>query len=139
MELTIELLEEKFKEYNKKYFSNKLPWIEIGLHNSFACYGEFKCDSHKPGRPLKNAIITISCYYDYTDEQLRDILVHEMVHYKLERSKNPPKRMHGKEFKEMIAEMNEKYGLNMTAKGKVQGLKISENAPKKSWARFFFT
>jgi hypothetical protein len=77
-------------------------------------------------------------YYDWTEEYLRDVLVHEMLHYKLERSKNVEKKMHGPRFLKAAAEMNEKYGLNIQVHPNLRGLKVSAAAPKRSLARFFW-
>ena len=112
MEITVEILEEKFEEYNKLYFGGRLLWpYEFYL---------------------------ISMYYDWTEEYLRDVLVHEMLHYKLERSKNVEKKMHGPRFRKAAAEMNEKYGLNIQVHPTLLELKVSATAPKRSLARFFW-
>lgn len=77
-------------------------------------------------------------YYDWTEEYLRDVLVHEMLHYKLERSKNVEKNMHGPRFRKAAAEMNEKYGLNIEVHPRLRGLMVSAAAPKRSLARLFW-
>ena len=139
MEITVEILEEKFEEYNKLYFSGRLLWpYEFYLIRSFRCFGRFSCNHHSPGSRLRNVRIGISMYYDWTEEYLRDILVHEMLHYKLERSKNVEKKMHGPRFLKAAAEMNEKYGLNIQVHPNLRGLKVSAAAPKRSLARFFW-
>ena len=139
MEITVEILEEKFEEYNKAYFGGRLLWPdELYLFGSFKCYGRFSCAKHSPGARLRNVRIGISMYYDWTEEHLRNVLVHEMLHYKLERSKNPPKKIHGPQFLKAAAELNEKYGLNIDVHPRLNGLKVSECAPKHSLARFFF-
>ena len=139
MEITVEILEEKFEEYNELYFGGRLWWPdEFRLHKSFKCFGWFKCNRHSPGSRLRNVIISISMYYDWTEEHLRNVLVHEMLHYKLERGKNPPKKIHGPRFLKAAAELNEKYGLNIDVHPRLDGLKVSAAAPKHSLARFFF-
>ena len=139
MEITTDIIEEKFEEYNKLYFGSRLLWPdEFYLLESFRVYGQFSCSHHSPGSRLRNVKIGISMYYDWTEEQLRDVLVHEMLHYKLERSKNAEKKMHGPRFLKAAAEMNEKYGLNIQVHPTLRGLKVSPNAPKRSLARFFW-
>ncbi len=139
MEITVDILEEKFEEYDKLYFRGRLLWPhEFYLLKSFRVYGRFSCRKHRPGSRLRNVRIGISMYYDWTEEQLRDVLVHEMLHYKLERSKNTEKKEHGPLFLKAAAELNEKYGLNITGKGIIPGLKVSSAAPKRSLARFFW-
>lgn len=139
MEITTDLIEERFEIYNKLYFGGRLLWPdEFYLFKSFRVYGRFSCSSHSPGSRLRNVRIGISMYYDWTEEQLRDVLIHEMLHYKLERSKNVEKKMHGPRFLKAAAEMNEKYGLNIQVHPKLRELKVSSAAPKRSLARFFW-
>ena len=139
MIITVDILEEKFEEYNKLYFGGRLLWPDdFYLFKSFRVYGRFSCSSHSPGSRLRNVKIGISMYYDWTEEQLRDVLVHEMLHYKLERSKNVEKKMHGPRFLKAAAEMNEKYGLNIEVHPTFKGLKVSDAAPKRSLARLFW-
>jgi len=139
MEINTELLEDKFLEYNDLYFKGKLPTPRFGLLRSFRLFGQFSCNSHAPGSRLHNVCISMSIYYDWTEEQLRDILVHEMIHYKLERSKKLEKKIHGQRFMEMAAEMNEKHGLNITVHPSNVGMKVSKQAPRFSLARLFWT
>ena len=139
MEITVDILEEKFEEYNKLYFRGRLLWPhEFYLLKSFRVYGRFSCRKHRPGSRLRNVRIGISMYYDWTEEYLRDVLVHEMLHYKLERSKNVEKKIHGPRFLKAAADMNEKYGLNIQVHPNLRGLKVSAAAPKRSLARFFW-
>lgn len=139
MEITVEILEEKFDEYNELYFGGRLWWPdEFRLHKSFRCFGWFSCNKHSPGSRLRNVKISISMYYDWTEEHLRNVLVHEMLHYKIESSRNIDKDPHGPRFLKEAAEMNEKYGLNIEVHPRLYGLKVSASAPKHSLARFFF-
>ena len=138
MELTVEILEEKFDEYNKLYFGGRLWWPdEFRLHKSFRCFGWFRCNQHSPGSRLRNVIISISRYYDWTEEHLRNVLVHEMLHYKIESSRRIDKNPHVPRFLKLAAEMNKKYGLNIEVHPKLYGLKVSASAPKYSLARLF--
>ena len=140
MEMTIELLEEKYDEYNEMYFDGKLPRPNhFGLLKSFKKYGEFRCNSHAPGSKLFNVTISISCYYIWDEKHLRDVLCHEMLHYKCERSKNVEEDMHGQMFVKAAEEMNKKYGLNISARyDTALPLKASKNAPKFSLARLLY-
>ena len=75
MEITVDIIEEKFEEYNKLYFGGRLLWpYEFYLIRSFRCFGRFSCNHHSPGSRLRNVRIGISMYYDWTEEYLRDVL-----------------------------------------------------------------
>ena len=139
MEVTIELLEQKFSEYNELYFDGKLQTPNFELHKSFKVYGTFKCGLHAPGTQFRNPVISISKYYDYTEEQLRDILCHEMLHEKLERSRKEDEDVHGERFLKEAERLNETYGMHITPNPYFVGVKKSKNAPRFSLARLFWS
>jgi hypothetical protein len=139
MELTVELLEEKFDEYNGKYFGGSLKVPKFKLHKSFRVYGKFKCNKHAPGTPPRNMSISISTYYDYTEEQLRDILCHEMIHEKYERSRKPDEDIHGERFLKEAQRLNDTYGMNITPFPYINGIKKSKSAPRVSLTRFLWS
>jgi predicted SprT family Zn-dependent metalloprotease len=62
-----------------------------------------------------NQTIEISDNYDYTESQLRDILVHEMIHYYLAYKGIDPQCNHGREFNKMADNFNRTYGMNITS------------------------
>jgi predicted SprT family Zn-dependent metalloprotease len=64
---------------------------------------------------MYNCVLEISKRYNYTESQLRDIMVHEMIHYYLAYTGKDIKMKHGKEFEKMANHLNKKYGLNITA------------------------
>ena len=53
-------------------------------------------------------------YYDFTQKQFEDILVHEMIHYYLAYFGEDTNCTHGKKFKKMAEDLNRKYGLHVT-------------------------
>ena len=139
MIITEDILEEKFKEYNDLYFGGKLEVPKFELHKSFRVYGKFKCNKHAPGTPPRNMTISVSIYYDYTEEQLRDVLCHEMVHEKNERSRKSDEDIHGERFLKEAQRLNDTYGMNITPFPYINGIKKSKNAPRFSLARFLWS
>lgn len=71
--LTKGMLKERFKEYNKLYFGNKLKMPKFYFLSSKLPYG--MCIRDK-----KQCDIWISKRIDWTDEFLKNILIHEMIH-----------------------------------------------------------
>ena len=64
MEITVDIVREKFKEYNKKFFNNELIMPEIRLLKSYLTCGYFSCKKIIGKRKLKGQRLEISCYYD---------------------------------------------------------------------------
>ena len=115
MKINKALIKEKFNEYNKLYFNSELPKCEIKIKSAYRYYGLFECKYHEKYKKATFKTITISDLYDYTDENIRDVLVHEMIHYYLVEKKKlfHDSIKHGPEFQKMVKEYNEKYNLNI--------------------------
>ena len=106
---------EAFDRYNRTYFEGKLPIPMFNLLHSFRTCGYFQYT--KGGwfdKTLYDPTISITDYYDFTEEQFRDIMCHEMIHYYLAYFGIDRRCRHGKKFKEMAERLNKTYGLHIT-------------------------
>ncbi len=104
-----------FDECNLKYFNHSLPRPKYGLMQKKHVLGRFECNMDKGKKhPIKWQKISFSECYDYTEEEFRNLMVHEMIHYYLAWNGIDTKCSHGKDFIKMAEEMNTKYGLNIT-------------------------
>ena len=133
MEITTEILQEKFEEYNNLYFNGELPLPRFGLLKSYMTCGYFSCKKIIGKRKLRGQRIDISCYYDWEEEGLRDILVHEMIHYYLAYKHIDNELTHGDAFINMANNFNEIYGMNIGKKANAGNFKKLKNAPRFSW------
>ena len=97
MEITRNTIYFSFHLYNFDYFGNKLPAPNFKVKHSYRTLGYFSCEYDEDGY-MFNQTIEVSDNYDYTESQLRDIIVHEMIHY----------------YNKMADEFNKKYGMNIT-------------------------
>lgn len=95
-----------FKKYNMLYFENKLRTPKFSTFIGKTALGEFFYNDN-----TKLYVISIARNVDWTEEGLRNVMVHEMIHYYLKIKYN--KTGHGSAFKKIMNEMNEKYGLNI--------------------------
>lgn len=101
-----------FTKYNNEYFGGILPYPEFKIRKSYTTLGYFSCN-YNEDYSMYNCILEISNRYDYTEEQLRDVIVHEMIHYYLAYTKKDVKMKHGDEFIAMAYTLNKKYSLNI--------------------------
>lgn len=67
---------------------------------------------------------------------IRNVLVHEMIHYYIAYNKIEDNEDHGVEFMKLAESLNQKYGLSITKKIDASSFKRNEKASKISW---FFT
>lgn len=129
MELTKEFLKRKFNEFNKEFFNNSLPLITLVINrtrNQFGAYW-FTRTSNKHEIPDK---ITISKYYDRTEKEICETLIHEMIHYYLSinniaRNCDP----HGYYFIRLAKEISKKSDYEISVHSSSVG-KISLNAKR---------
>jgi len=101
-----------FRQYNDDYFDGMLPMPEIEIIHSFKYFGYFYSDIYN--NTTVNPVIQISDSWDYEEYQLRNIMVHEMIHYYLAYVGRDTVGSHGNEFCRMSTELNRRYGLNIT-------------------------
>lgn len=113
----------RFTEYNNEYFGGILPYPEFKIRKSYSTLGYFSCN-YNSDYSMYNCILEVSCRYDYTEEQLRNIIVHEMIHYYLAYTGKDIKMKHGDEFIAMAYTLNKNFHLNITPTVDVSSYKI---------------
>ena len=101
-----------FREFNEQFFDNCLPMPDFEIMHSFKFFGYFSTDICN--NTTVNPVIKISDNYEYTELQLRDVFVHEMIHYYLAYTGRDIVCSHGYEFISMADRFNRIYGTNIT-------------------------
>lgn len=120
-----------FHRCNMDYFGGKLIFPRFRLLHSFRTCGYFQyINSGWFDKTTNDPVIMITDYYDFTPKQFDDIMVHEMIHYYLAWYGIDRRCKHGKEFKKMAAELNQKYHLNITVTANVSKYKRREGTSK---------
>lgn len=133
---TEEIVRKKFTEYNIHYFNGELTQPnKVEISNSVKMLGYFSCDRVIGKRKPKNTKIEISGCYDFTDEQFRDILVHEMIHFYLVYKHIDNTSSHGTAFQEIANRLNKDYGMNITIRINTY---YHKKSPKTSPIKWFF-
>jgi hypothetical protein len=115
----------KFVYYNSLYFNDLLPLPSLKTMHSYRTLGCFRCHINDDGS-IVNPIIEMSDNYDYTEEQFRGVLIHEMIHYYLCYIKEDQECLHGKAFKKMSNTFKEKWNINITS-----SVNLSDYKPRK--------
>ena len=133
MEITEQIVENKFREFNKQYFNDELPLPKFGLLKSYTTCGYFSCKKIIGKRKLRGQKLEISVYYDWEEDALKNVIIHEMIHYYLAHKHIDNELTHGDAFKSMAEEFNQKYGLNISKKINCNGFKKTKNAPRIKW------
>ena len=123
-----------FDTCNMEYFEGKLLFPKFELLHSYRTCGYFK---YSTGgwfdKTICDPVIMITDYYDFTQEQFDDIMVHEMIHYYLAYYDLDRNCRHGKEFNEMANRFNRTYGLNITKNLDISQYVKRKDAPKLSY------
>jgi len=83
MIVTIDWMEEWFKRFDQEYFGGKLPLPELSLTRAKTRLGQlaFKRASRWGRTKLYDFKLSMSTYYDMTEQQAKSVLLHEMIHY----------------------------------------------------------
>lgn len=79
MEITKELLKQKFEEYNKLYFNNELKMCRFTYTYMRDMFGRHMTYTTPKGEKMGH--IWISKSIDLDEGMLRELLVHEMIHH----------------------------------------------------------
>ena len=101
-----------FHYFNEEYFGGILPIPQLKVRHGWRTLGYFSYQTDTPFGMSET--IEISDFYDYTEYEFRDTLIHEMIHYYLYYTGEDLKCRHGKAFKAMAKRFNKEYGMNIT-------------------------
>ena len=116
-----------FRQFNKDYFGNILPMPYIKIRHSVNTLGYFSYMQNEMSGTTET--LEISDFYAYTSNQLRDIVVHEMIHYYLYYIGEDVRLKHGKSFMRMAKQLNQSYGLHVTPTIDLTRMKPRPDAP----------
>ncbi len=125
-------LEEEFRHFNTGYFDGGLPLPLMGISRSRTRLGYFMCKrAGRWGRTkLYDFTIKLTTYYDMTERQAQNVLLHEMIHYSIAYTGLKDTAPHGVVFRGLAARLN-KEGWNIQAMTTTKGWKLSAVAEKR--------
>lgn len=119
MRATLQFVSEKFAEFNRQMFGGKLPDIPITMSRAYRTPGKFalrkyRMDFETGYYALYDVWISISGVLDFPERVWEDIIIHEMIHYYIFRSKQKDTSPHGKLFRRIMNGINSRYGRHIT-------------------------
>lgn len=121
MQIDIIWLRGNFAAFNKQYFDGVLPTPRFHIGRSRTRLGSL---SYKRGLLWggRGAAFTLSMsnYYDQTEYQFRNVLLHEMIHLSIAASGLKDSSSHGVIFRGMMARLNS-YGWNISVTTPMRG------------------
>ena len=113
MKATIPYVEKKFEEFNQLIFDGKLPKLPIELSDAKSFLG--LC-VYKKRRTLLGKVVCydfklrINTRIDLDEAEVEDIIIHEMIHYYIGYNGIVDSSAHGRVFRQLMMEINERYG-----------------------------
>jgi hypothetical protein len=106
-------LKEKFNEYNKLYFNNKLGKCKLYFFSkNIHFFGKYVDTINKKGEIISKIYIGQNTIW--TEENLKEILVHEMIHMYIrtvENKKFDGLLGHGNSFRKYCKKLKKEFGL----------------------------
>lgn len=118
---TIPYVEKKFEEFNQQIFAGKLPKLPIELSDAKTFLGlcVFK---HRKGENGKTDYydfkLRINTRLDLPENEVEDVIIHEMIHYFIGYNQLEDATAHGPIFTHMMNEINTKYGRSISVSHK---------------------
>ena len=112
MIITTDILTQYFQRFNHDYFEDGLPLPRLVPSRSRTRLGSFSCKRQLTwrGRKLTDFTIRISTYYNMSERQVQNVLLHEMIHYSIAYTGLKDTSAHGVVFRGMMDNLNRKYG-----------------------------
>lgn len=129
---TYSIIRTRFYKYNQLYFDNELPMPKLCVKSTYNFFGLFIYRNNNDGT-VRWSKLCVSRYFDFSEKELRDVMVHEMIHYWLLFKKVDMELSHGEAFRKMMSTFNMKYGMNIKIKENITLYKRVKNAPLLPW------
>ena len=124
MQISTIWMRESFDRFNKDYFGGELPLPKFSLSNARTRLGSmtYKWKSVRTGpgpsdvkRVPYNHCIHLSVYYEQSERDYQNTLLHEMIHYYISVKQLDDSSSHGPLFRQWMQRLNEK-GWNITVR-----------------------
>ena len=122
MTATVPFIQKTFDTFNALCFEGVLPSIPITLTKARSFLGKIE---YKGRRGLfktsnRDFRMKISTSFDLAQDELEDVVLHEMIHYYIGWRNIRDNSVHGKVFRKMMNQFNDRYGRHITIRHKAR-------------------
>ena len=125
-------MEQWFTTFNEQYFDCVLPLPRLALSRSKTRLGSMSCKRVTRllrGTKFSDFTIRLSNYYDLSERDFQNVLLHEMIHYHIAYTGVKDTSPHGVVFRRKAEAFNRKYGWNIKVTGSTRGIKPAKPQP----------
>ena len=122
MKATVEYVKQKFQEYNDLCFGGILKPLPIRLSSARTFLGQvsYRREKNPDGTwHYFGFIFRINTLIDLSENEVEDVIIHEMIHYYILSNQIQDTSIHGVVFTRMMKEINAKYNRHITVSHKV--------------------
>ncbi len=117
---SVPFVQKTFDYFNAQCFNGVLPAVPIVLTKAGTFLGKME---YKSSRDIFGIIsshydfrLKISTGFDLTQEELEDVIIHEMIHYYIAYRNLRDSSVHGETFRRIMETINQKYGRHITVR-----------------------
>src|SRR3712207_845171 len=130
MIVTTSWMETWFAKFNAEYFGKGLPMPMLKLSKARTQLGQMSCKRvTRWGRTkLYDFTIKMTTYYDMTERQAQNVLLHEMIHYSIAYTGLRDTAPHGIIFRGMADKLNRDHGWEIRVMTTTRGWKKAVSA-----------
>lgn len=114
MKANIQFLSDRFARFNKILFKEPLPTPQMHISSAKSFMGQFRAEKHGFAGSSVTYHLTLSNRYDLPEEELEDIVIHEMIHFFISHSKVRDTSSHGQAFRQIMNEINRRFNRHIT-------------------------
>jgi len=118
---TVPYIEKKFEEFNQQIFAGKLPKLPVELSDAKTFLGlcVFKRRKGENGKTeYYDFKLRINTRLDLPENEIEDVIIHEMIHYFIGFNQLEDATAHGPIFIHVMNEINSKYHRHITVSHK---------------------
>ncbi len=133
---TVSFAKESFAKFNELCFGGGLPEVPIVLSRARSFLGRME---YRAARGLFGGIrgyqdfrMRISASFDLPAEEIEDVVLHEMIHYYIAFHNIKDTSAHGKVFRQMMNDINQRFGRNISIRHIVRSAPLSGDVQGRS-------